>query len=155
MVPGAARSGKQVLILLCVIVLLVLVSLVVVLTRGASKPLDAHSPAGVVQGYVTAVVSGDEDTAREFLTDVDDKRCDGYESVAPERNIRVALVRTTQHETTADVVVSISYSNVSGPFGSPEYANEESFELDLVAGAWRISSAPWPLLVCADEGLKP
>lgn len=142
-------------LLLVVIAALVLVSLVVVLTRGTPKPLDASTPAGVVQGYVTAVIGGDEAAAAAFLDPGQDARCKGFESVAPERNIRVALVSTTQRETTADVVVSISYTNVGGPFGSPEYASEESFDLSRTGGRWLISSAPWPLLVCPDGETAP
>lgn len=142
-------------LLLVVIAALVLVSLVVVLTRGTPKPLDASTPEGVVQGYVTAVIGGDEAAAAAFLDPGQDARCKGFESVAPERNIRVALVSTTQRETTADVVVSISYTNVGGPFGSPEYASEESFDLSRTGGRWLISSAPWPLLVCPDGETAP
>lgn len=155
MVNGVSRPGKHLLLLLCVIAALVLVSVVLVLTRGAPKPLDASTPAGVVQGYVRAVVAGDEDAAAAFLEPGKDTRCKGFESIAPERNIRVALVSTTQRQTTADVVVSISYTNVGGPFGSPEYASEESFDLTLVEGKWLVSNAPWPLLVCTDEGSAP
>ncbi|WP_411733502.1 hypothetical protein [Paeniglutamicibacter sp.] len=141
--------------LLSVIAALVLVSVVVVLTRGTPRPLDAGTPAGVVQGYVTAVIGGDEAAAADFLEPGQDSRCKGFESIAPERNIRVALVSTTQRENTADVVVSISYTNVGGPFGSPEYASEESFDLSLVEGQWLISNAPWPLLVCQGQEFAP
>ncbi|RAX48870.1 hypothetical protein DQ353_13190 [Arthrobacter sp. AQ5-05] len=155
MVKGVGRPGKTLLVLLCVIAALVLVSVVVVLTRGTPKPLDASSPAGVVQGYVTAFVAGDEAGAERFLEPGADTRCKGFESIAPERNIRVALISTTQRETTADVAVSISYTNVDGPFSSPEYASEESFGLSLVDGKWLISSAPWPLLTCHDTDIEP
>ena len=155
MVKGDGRPGKPLVLLLVVIAALVLVSVVVVLTRGTPKPLDAATPAGVVQGYVTAVIGGDEAAAADFLEPGQDTRCKGFESVAPERNIRVALVSTTQRENTADVVVSISYTNVGGPFGSPEYASEESFDLTLVGDKWLISSAPWPLLVCPEPEIAP
>lgn len=155
MVKGIGRPGRPLVLLLCVIAALVLASMVVVLTRGAPKPLDPSTPAGVVQGYVTAVIGGDEDAAARFLEPGQDTRCKEFESVAPERNIRVALVSTTQRETTADVGVSISYMNVGGPFGSPEYASEESFDLSLVEGQWLISNAPWPLLVCPGQEFAP
>jgi hypothetical protein len=155
MVKGVARPGKPLVLLLGVIAALVLVSFIVVLTRGSPTPLDASTPAGVVQGYVTAVIGGDEAAAEDFLEPGQDSKCTGFESVAPERNIRVALVSTTQRETTADVVVSISYTNVGGPFGSAESASEESFDLTLREGKWLISSAPWPLLICPKTDITP
>jgi hypothetical protein len=155
MVKGVSRTGKPLVLLLCVIAALVLLSLVVVLTRGAPKPLDAATPAGVVQGYVTAVIGGDEAAAAAYLDPGQDFSCEEFDAVAPERNVRVALVSTTERETTADVVVSISHTNVGGPFGSAEYASEESFDLRLVEGKWLISDAPWPLVVCPEKGIAP
>jgi hypothetical protein len=155
MAKDVGRPGKPLLVLLCVIAALVLVSVVVVLTPGAPKPLDASTPAGVVQGYVTAVIGGDEAAAARFLEPGADTRCKGFESVTPERNIRVALISTTQRETTADVAVSISYTNVGGPFSSPEYASEESFGLSRIGDKWLISNAPWPLLTCQDTEVGP
>lgn len=155
MAKDVGRPGKPLLVLLCVIAALVLVSVVVVLTRGAPKPLDASTPAGVVQGYVTAVIGGDEAAAARFLEPGADSRCKGFESVTPERNIRVALISTTQRETTADVAVSISYTNVGGPFSGPEYASEESFGLSRISDRWLISNAPWPLLTCQDTEVGP
>lgn len=155
MVKAVVRSGKPLLVLLYVIGALVLASVVVVLTQGTPKPLDAATPAGVVQGYVTAVVGGDETAAASFLDPGANQRCDGFETVGPERNIRVALVSTTQRETSADVVVSISYTNVGGPFSSTEYSSEESFDLIRVGDKWLISTVPWPLLTCPGKEIRP
>ena len=100
-------------------------------------------------------VSRDEAAAVAYLDPGQDFSCEEFDAVAPERNVRVALVSTTERDTTADVVVSISHTNVGGPFGSAEYASEESFDLRLVEGKWLISDAPWPLVVCPEKGIAP
>ena len=155
MVKGVGRPGKPLVLLLCVIAALVLVSLVVVLTRGRTETTRCLHAGRGGAGLCHRRHRRRRGRRRRLPRARADSRCEEFESVAPERNIRVALVSTTQRETTADVVVSISYTNVGGPFGSPEYASEESFDLSLAEGKWLISNAPWPLLVCPNKEIAP
>ncbi len=157
MVIGKRRPGKPLLVLLCVIAVLVLVSVLVVLTRGAPKPLDPSTPAGVVQGYVTAVIGHDAARAGALLTPGAARKCTPNEPFVSDstRDLRVTLLATTERDDTATVDVTLSTARVSGPFDSPEYTSDDSFELARVSGRWLITSVPWRLETCFPEGTTP
>ncbi|MFC5931444.1 hypothetical protein [Cryobacterium melibiosiphilum] len=144
------RPDRSLLIVLGVIAVLVVVSLVVVFSRGEPEALDPDTPEGVVQRYSAAVIAGDETAAMGYLTpDVRDG-CERF-SDAQTDNLRVVLVSTTERSTSADVRVSIvaSYEG-NGPFGASEFASERTFDLVTVDGEWLIESSPWELAICTN-----
>lgn len=141
------------LAILAAIAVLVIVALAVVFTRGGPAPMDAATPAGVVQRYSAAVIDGDEGTAATFLSDAARNKCaSGQRPVA--ENLRVTLVSTTERTDSADVRVLITVSEGGGPFGSAEYQVEDVFDLVRTGEAWLIDNAPWQLTVCSNPGVK-
>src|SRR5690606_32090176 len=104
LMDASGRPDRTLLIVLAAVAALVVVALLVVFTRGAPAPIDASTPAGVVQRYTEALLAGDEETARGYLVDGDE--CERLES-GPLDDVRVTLLSTTERESSADVDVSI------------------------------------------------
>lgn len=149
-----ARPDRTLIVILSVIAVLVIVALAVVFTRGEPKLLDESTPAGVVQRYSAAVISGDEDAAVEYLAPALRVGCDTYVPTYVE-NVRVTLGSTTERADSADVNVFIvtTYQD-GGPFGPSESEVAENFNLDKVDGKWLISTTPWPLTICMNATVK-
>ena len=116
----ARRPDRILLALVGVVVVLVVVALAVVFTRGGPAPLDEASPAGVVQRYSSAVIEGDTSTAQSYLTEGAKSRCRGTYTGDPPP-ARIVLVSTTERTDSATVKVSIVRSSQGGPFGPSEY----------------------------------
>ena len=135
--------------ILSIIAALVIVSLVVVLSRGEPALRDAASPEGVVQRYAAAVIAGDDAAARRYVVADSLKPCDEFGRGDP-GEVRVTLVSTTEREDSADVRVAIITSYDGGPFGPSEYEEEALFDLVRVDGDWMVDTAPWQFTVCAE-----
>ncbi|MDQ0662839.1 hypothetical protein QFZ35_001337 [Arthrobacter ulcerisalmonis] len=150
----ARKPDRILLALVGVVLLLVVVALAVVFTRGDPAPLDEASPAGVVQRYSKAVIDGDVPTAESFLTTGARSRCSGSYDGEP-RPARVVLISTTERADSATVKVSIVQSSQGGPFGQSEYEMEEAFSLLKVNGKWMIDRPPYPLTACRAVPVKP
>ena len=150
--PG--RPDRTLIVILSVIAVLVIVALAVVFSRGEPKLLDESTPAGVVQRYSAAVISGDEDAAVEYLTPAVREGCDRYEPTFVE-NARVTLGSTTERAESADVsVIIVTTYAEGGPFGPSESEVTENFNLEKVDGKWLISTTPWPLTICLNTTVK-
>ncbi|TFD45173.1 hypothetical protein E3T55_19325 [Cryobacterium frigoriphilum] len=144
------RPDRTLLIVLGVIAVLVVVSLVVVFSRGEPEALDPATPEGVVQRYSAAVIAGDETAAMEYLAPEVREDCERFTDLQAD-NLRVVLVSTTERDSSADVRVSIvtTYEG-NGPFGSSEFESERTFDLVTVDGEWLIDGSPWELAVCTN-----
>lgn len=151
---GRGRPDRTLLAILAALAVLVIVALAVVFTRGDPAPLDAATPAGVVQRYASAVVDGDEAAAAAYLTDAARTRCAGGEHMQTDK-IRITLVGTTERASSADVRVLITSVHGGGLFGSSEYQSEDVFDLVKTGDKWLIDHAPWQLMVCAGPAVKP
>lgn len=149
----ARRPDRILLALAGVVVVLVVVALAVVFTRGEPATLDEASPAGVVQRYSKAVIDGDLPTAGSYLTEGARSRCSGAYTGEP-RPARVVLVSTTERTDSATVRVSIMHSSQGGPFGPSEYETEDAFSLLKVNGKWMIDQPPYPLMACTAAPVK-
>lgn len=149
MTHASASARRNLIILLSVIAVLVIVSLVVVFTRGEAELLDESTPEGVVQRYSMAVVDGDDEAAADFLSDRARDDCGTIESPTTS-DLRVTLISTDIRDDSADVRVQIS-RHEGGAFGS-EYSYEEDFRLVQDGGDWLIESVPWELTVCLMDG---
>ena len=147
------KPDRILLAIVGVVVVLVVVALAVVFSRGGPAPLDEASPAGVVQRYSAAVIDGDTATADSYLTDAARTACRGSYPGAP-RPARVVLVSTTERTDTATVKVSLVQTSQGGPFGSSEYESEDAFGLLKVNGRWMIDQAPYPLMNCTGMPVK-
>lgn len=140
------RPDRTLVVIVSVIVVLVVASVAVVLTRGEPELLDASTPAGVVQRYAAAVIEGDDAEAAGYLTEAALELCTEYQR-GPEEDLRVSLSETDVFGETADVAVTITTTYGSGPFGVSEYQEGATFELMFVDGAWKIATAPWQLTI--------
>jgi hypothetical protein len=149
MTQVSAPARRNLFILLSVIAVLVIVSLIVVFTRGEAELLDESTPEGVVQRYAMAVVDGDDGAAVDYLSDRARDDCGTIESTVT-NDLRVTLISTDLRDDSADVRVQIS-RHEGGAFGS-EYSYEEDFRLVQDGGDWRIETAPWELTVCLMDG---
>ncbi|MBT2567854.1 hypothetical protein J7I84_15370 [Arthrobacter sp. ISL-85] len=149
----ARRPDRILLALVGVVVVLVVVALAVVFTRGEPAALDEASPAGVVQRYSKAVIDGDASTAASYLTEGAKSRCRGTYTGEP-APARVVLISTTERTDSATVKVSIVRSTPGGPFGPSEYEMEDVFSLLRVSGKWMIDQPPYPLMGCAVVPVK-
>ena len=148
------RPDRTLFAIVAAIAVLVIVALIVVFTRGEPAPVDEATPAGVVQRYSAAAISGDEAAAAAYLTDAAKNRCSGDVERMRGDNLRVTLVSTTERPASADVKVLITVSQGGGPFGSAEYQVEDVFDLVKAGDKWLIGSAPWQLTVCPNPAVK-
>lgn len=146
----STRPDRTLLIVLGVILLLIVVALSVVFSRGEPETLDAATPEGVVQRYSAAVIAGDEQAALRYLTPAIRNDCERFSDLQTD-DLRLVLVSTTERATSADVQVSIvSTTADTGPFGSSEYEVEGTFDLVNIDGAWLIENSPWELAICSN-----
>lgn len=147
------RPDRTLFAVLAALAVLVIVALAVVFTRGDPAPLDAATPAGVVQRYSAAVIDGDETAAAAYLSDAARNRCGAVERNGVDR-LRVTLVSTTERADSADVKVLITVAAGGGPFGSSEYQVQDVFDLARTGDTWLIDNAPWQLTVCPTPAVK-
>ncbi len=135
------------IVILAIIAAVVVVSLIVVFSRGTPPLRDESTPEGVVARYAAAVISGDDAVAGAYLADAAIRECDEFESGTTD-NIRVTLVSTTERSNSADVKVVIITSFGDGPFGSSDYESEEVFDLVKKGSEWKINRTPYQLTLC-------
>jgi hypothetical protein len=150
-VPGR-QPDRVLLAIVAAIAVLVVVALAVVFLRGGPQPLDASSPAGVVQRYSKAVIDADPAAADTYLSDSARSRCASFYGSA--QASRVVLIATTERGDTATVKVSVVHSAPDGPFGPSEYAEEATIALVKTAGRWLINDLPYSLQTCVGGTLK-
>lgn len=149
MEPAARRTDRTLLAVLLVIAALVVIALIVVFTRGAAAPLDAATPAGVVQRYTEAIIAGDEQAAREYLVDEVRDDCERSEPGSTD-DVRVTLASTTERSDSAAVDVSIVTTTGGGLLGPSEYREDATFDLVRTSSGWVIESAPWQFSICME-----
>lgn len=143
------RRDRTLLVVLIAVGALVVIALAVVFTRGA-QPLDASTPAGVVQRYAEDVIEGDEQAAREHLVTQVREDCERLEP-GLFGDVRVTLVSTTERGDTADVEVSVVTTTGGGLLGPSEYQEDATFGLVREASGWAIETAPWQFAVCVES----
>jgi len=149
-----SKPDRTLVVIVSVIAVLVIVALAVVFSRGEPKPLDASTPAGVVQRYTAAVISGDETAAVDYLTPELRAACGTFANAYVD-NVRVSLGSTTERTDSADVnVLVVTTYGEGGPFGPSQSEIEENFNLERVDGQWLISTTPWSLTVCSNTEVR-
>ncbi|GAA1968156.1 hypothetical protein [Microbacterium deminutum] len=145
MSEDARRPRWALIVLLAGVGLVVVIALIAVFAHGAPAQFAADTPEGVVQRYSQAVVAGDVDTALTYVVPDVAGSC---EQTGTSGDIRVTLVKTVEHDTTANVDVQVVTVSGSGPLGTNEYASDEVFRLVKHGDTWLVESAPWQLAVC-------
>lgn len=143
----ASKPDRTLLVVLLAVGALVVLALVVVFTRGTAQPLDASTPAGVVQRYTEAVMAGDERAARDHLVAEAREGCERIDTGTFD-DVRVTLGSTTERDGDADVEVFVITTSGGGLFGPSEYREEATFDLVREGADWVIETAPWQFAVC-------
>ncbi|MGZ8804271.1 MAG: hypothetical protein ACXWZG_03090 [Microbacterium sp.] len=151
MSDAATRSRITLIALISGVILVVVIALIAVFTRGEIAELDAGTPEGVVQRYSQAVVDGDVPTALTYLVPEVADTCDRVPMGS--EDIRLTLLETTERDQTARVRVLIVTVYGTGPLGANEYESEDAFDLVKVDDEWLIETSPWQLAVCAESGM--
>jgi hypothetical protein len=149
------QRSSRALIWIGLAVVAIIVVAAVAIGLGAPEPLDPTSPEGAVQGYLQAVLDGDEFAAVGFLTPELRDRCnagDLHQAYLPESS-RVVLIDSSIDGDDALVDVKITESWGPTPLDSGEYSFEETFELRRIDEGWAISEIPWPMHWCEEWSL--
>ena len=149
--PGL-RFNLVMMGLIAVVVIVIVIALIAVFTREGDRTYPADSPDGVVQRYARAVVEGDTDAARGYLTPDSAAECEPWE--AGTGDYRITLVGRTVRDTTARVEVIVSEVVGGGLFGPDEYQSQEVFSLQRVDGGWKVENMPWQFRICAEGALQ-
>ncbi|MEL0626366.1 hypothetical protein V6245_05335 [Salinibacterium amurskyense] len=151
MTQEAARPDRTLAVILSVIAAIVVIAIVVVFTRGGPTDIDPSTPEGVVQSYSRAMVASDFETARSFVSAGVLDECDEADR-NPLQGLRMTVISTTIDGTTA--VVKVSLEQGSGSFGGSSYSYDDLFTLVDEGGDWKISTTPWELTYCYDQGFR-
>lgn len=145
----STRPDRALVGVIIAVAVLVIIALIVVFTRGTPASYDENTPEGVVQRYAEAVIAGDEDTARDLLTETLRENCERVYQ-GPLHDVRLTLTSTNEREERADVQVSVVTTTGGGIFGSSEYASDDYFALVREESGWAIESTPWQFTVCLE-----
>lgn len=153
---GGARSpssSRVLWVLIGITVVLVIVAIIVVTTRGdTTTDFEPGTPEHTVQQFVQAVLDGDTEQA-DALVSADDKdtwRTDDC-GIAPtdgDADARVVLIDTDV--TGDDAIVYVLVSELRGfTFIGPDQSTyREQFTLIRDGDGWLITVVPWPFFGC-------
>lgn len=143
---GSRKSPDRILVIVFAL-LVVAVVLVTLFTPGnTSKSLDPSTPAGTVQGYLTAVLKGDYELAAQFISLESSCDVQDLDRVYAMDTARVDLVKTEVDGDHAQVWVKVDYPS-GAPFEEMR-VEDHTFRLVQVNDAWLLSGIPWPLYDC-------
>lgn len=146
---SAEQRNLPLLITMGAVGLLVLISLIVIFTRGAAPAVDPASPEGVTQRFAQAVIDDDHAAAQALLAPPLSNECT---PVSPDvdRGMTVSLVRSDVNGDKATVFVDFIVSESGGLFGPNDYVARDTFNLERVDGVWGIVSPPWRMVICEE-----
>jgi len=114
---------------------------------------DPDTPEGATQAYLTAVLDDEPEAAHALLTPELQRRCtvDDLEDRYRRDSSRIRLVESEIDGNSAKIELEFTATYNDGPFGFDESSYDETFELELIDGQWRISERPWPFYWCSGE----
>lgn len=122
------------------------IALTVIALSGGDR--DPSTPEGAAQGYVRAVIEGDDAEALASLSP--DLGCTATDLrhawVPPSITVRLGKVEAIGTRTVVELIVE---ENV-GPFGSP-YEYREYLTMERSGESWVIVETPWPIHFCEAE----
>ena len=146
------KNDKFLIGIIVGIVLLVVVAIVLVLTRGQGEDyVPNDSPAGVVHNYFLALQRKDYEQAYSYLSDdlkskpdldkfIRDMDTQRYGS---EASLQIGEIRLGDVHSQVDVSIT-TYSG-GGIFDSGSYTSQETAHLRVNAkGEWKLISFPYP-----------
>ncbi len=137
-----ARPTTVLAIVAALVVALALIAAIV--SNGRERPqLDASTPEGVVQLYISALFDDDIAAAVKYLDPANGCTDSVPEAYLPD-TVRIAVV--TSETTNQSARVEVEIDEGSGFDGS--WSHQESFTLRSESGTWLITGEPWPLYEC-------
>jgi hypothetical protein len=129
-----------------VVVLAVVAGLVV--ANRTTPALDPHTPEGVVQEYLKAMIAGDYPAAAELLSPSSDCQVSDLAAAYAPGSARVVLDHTAVDGDHAVVTVDVTEDSGDGPFGPSGYSHTERITVQREGGEWKITGSPWLLSSC-------
>ena len=137
-----------------VVVVAIALSVVAIVVKD-EQDFAAGTPEGTVQRYLRAVIDGDANAARGYLSADLIDRCDeqrlrdAYRR-GSRRDVRATLRGTAEVGDVTEVRIRITEFRDDPPFRRDDYSHDEFFALRQEGGEWRIVEPPWPLSFCPD-----
>ena len=151
---GSSRPAGLIILIVAGVGLEVAVAVAAIVAANRDTPLlDEGTPEAAVQGYVDAMIEGDEAAAHEYLSGDLQAECslsDLREHREDADSVRVSLRSVTIDGVEADVEVTITEDGGGDLFGGGGYRYEETFTLSRVGDTWVISERPWPIFFCTN-----
>lgn len=108
--------------------------------------LDPHTPAGVVQQYVQAVMAGDNDLASDFLAASSVCDAGDLDRTYVDPASRIDLLSTSIDGNRAHVRIAVQIP--TGELMQSNWTDERTIRLERMDETWRITGIPWPLYEC-------
>lgn len=140
-----ANPNRVLAIVLGLVVVLIAVLALFSSTKSAMV-VDPTTPAGTVQAYVKAVLSGKHVEASALISPTSSCTASDLDRTYTQDTTRVLLLSSTIDGTSSEVKVRMELPSGS-PFGDV-MTQEHSFQLSKLNGSWRISGTPWPFFDC-------
>lgn len=146
------KNDKFLIGIIAGIVLLVVVAIILVLSRGQNEAYVADdSPAGVVRNYFLAIQKKDYERAYGYLADDLKSKPDldkfirdmSNQGLNSEASLQIGETRPDDERSQVDVSIT-TYSG-GGIFDSGSYTSQETVHLRRNAqGGWKLISFPYP-----------
>ncbi|MBX3116928.1 MAG: hypothetical protein KF808_06240 [Cryobacterium sp.] len=149
--PG--RVDRALIAVVAVILLVVAGAVITVFASGSQARLDPASPEFAVQKYSAAILDSDRDAAMEMVTSDLRKSCEPNTD-AGNYSVRITLVSTKVKGDRASVKVTLNINYGGGAYGGSDVATTDTFTLVKEGANWRVSTAPWPLTACYNQGIS-
>lgn len=139
---------NRVLAVLVGAVVLLAVLAGVVAGRRTAPDLDPHTPEGVVQAYLKAVIAGNYPVAAKLLSPSSGCSASDVGSAYAPGSTQIVLDRTAVNGEHAVVTVDVTEGSGDEPFGSTGYSRTERITVQRESGVWKITGSPWLLPSC-------
>lgn len=140
-----SRRSNLVLGVVAVLVIILAVIAAVVGASRAPRTADLSTPAGATEAYIVAVVSQDDDAARDLLDPALGCTPEQVSQMYRPSRASLSVVDAEENGATASVVVEIT-EHGQGLFDA--WAHRETFTLRLDDDRWLVTGEPWPIYQC-------
>ncbi len=141
-----SKNPNRVLAIIIGIIIIAVAIVTVLSTTKSAVVVDRTTPAGSVQVYLKAILSGRNAEAAKMLSPDSVCTADDIDRSYVVATSRVLLVDSTTEGSTAEVRVRVEI-----PSGSPlgDFMTEDhTFRLSNTSGSWLLTGIPWPLFDC-------
>ncbi len=140
------RRSNQVLIWIAGLSVVLLVLAAFITSNRAPNQLDASTPEGIVQSYLTAIIEGRHDEAARYFTKESECDASDIDRAYISDTLRVNLVSSEIKGSSAYVKIDADTS--SGGLFEDGYIESHTYRLNQEGSNWRIAGIPWPLWDC-------